>query len=219
MYQDSGYGENWRPTENIARRTDPYARSCVILICLFTVGFLIIIIIILSLIPIYISKNSSNKSIYRQVSRVFIKNLHLEFDSLPNFEDVFSNTNNLLTIQASLTALIQQDAVLRGSILDTSVSSKANQTFDFNVIANTSCQVNRCLILFQQQVINRLTGSKSIFRYEQIYSNSTKEYIWTKYTLPQTIPTNASFVTINPNSIASALQMLLEVDKTMNQLS
>ena len=68
MYQDSGYGENWRPTDNRARRTDPYARSCVILVCLFVIGFFIIITIILSLIPIYLSKNSSTKHSYRQVS-------------------------------------------------------------------------------------------------------------------------------------------------------
>jgi hypothetical protein len=42
-----------------SRRFDPYTRSCTILASLFAIGFVLIVIVVLSLIPIYISQKSS----------------------------------------------------------------------------------------------------------------------------------------------------------------
>lgn len=129
------------------------------------------------------------------IQEISVKDFRLDFDSLTNFETIFSNTYNLLILQASLTSRIQNDTLLVGSIINITVSSIANQTFNLNVISNTSCQVNRCLILFQQHSIDQLTNSKRIkllFRYEQMISNGTKEYLSTPYYLPQTISTSNS---------------------------
>ena len=49
------------------RRIDPYTRSMKVLGVLFAIGFVLIVIIVLSLIPLYISQNSTSASSNIQV--------------------------------------------------------------------------------------------------------------------------------------------------------
>ena len=51
-----------------SRRIDPYTRSCAILGSLFAIGFVLIVIVVLSLIPIYLSHQSSTKKTNIQVA-------------------------------------------------------------------------------------------------------------------------------------------------------
>jgi len=44
------------------RRFDPYTRPCTVLASLFAIGLVLIIIVVLSLIPLYISHKSSTSS-------------------------------------------------------------------------------------------------------------------------------------------------------------
>jgi len=51
-----------------SRRLDPYTRSCTVLASLFAIGFVLIIIVVLSLIPIYISHKSTTTNSNIQTS-------------------------------------------------------------------------------------------------------------------------------------------------------
>ncbi len=78
-----------------SRRLDPYERSCRILASLFAIGFVLIIIIVLSLIPIYISQKSSTttntiqttskhflfKILYRVIKKVLGTRYHFEVNN------------------------------------------------------------------------------------------------------------------------------------------
>ncbi|CAF1063282.1 unnamed protein product [Rotaria sordida] len=236
MYQDRNYGRNWIPTVNNARRIDPYSRIYIILGSFVVVGFILIVIVVLSLIPLYISRNFSrinNNNI--QVSKISINAYNLQIQSLfDNFnpQTILSQNNNRQRLQAALTSMIQQDSILSGSIIEINTSSEKsncqrqqtsnlfNITFDLNIISNKSCLSISCLNEFQSHVINLLSNSNkktSRIRYEQL--NSTQIYWLYYYRLSQTIQSNASFVYVNLKTISSLLDTLILIDRTQNQLS
>ncbi|CAF4226351.1 unnamed protein product, partial [Rotaria magnacalcarata] len=55
-------GANWQPEANNARRINPNTQTCVVLGGLFAIGFVLIVIVVLSLIPLYMSHGSSSKN-------------------------------------------------------------------------------------------------------------------------------------------------------------
>ena len=59
----------------LRRRIDPWTRSWAILGSLFAIGFVIIVIVVLSLIPLYLSHSSWRSSTYVQVSSQWIYSL------------------------------------------------------------------------------------------------------------------------------------------------
>jgi hypothetical protein len=70
-----------------SRRINPYTRSCAILGTLFAIGFVLITIVALSLIPIYISQHGTvpNKNIQvasKQMIDLFAVDRHL-----PSFDE------------------------------------------------------------------------------------------------------------------------------------
>ena len=127
------------------RRLDPYRRSCTILISLFAVGFVLIVIIVLSLIPIYISRSPQQTSTSIQTTRkywvfshhrlfdlftgVLILNYNLQLKSSPDIFDprvILSDTTNRVALQAALTSMLQKDSITSGSIVE--IASLANPT-------------------------------------------------------------------------------------------
>ncbi|CAF3625776.1 unnamed protein product [Rotaria sp. Silwood1] len=232
MYDNAAYGGNWIPTTNAARRLDPYRRIYSILGCFVAIGFVLIVIIVLSLIPVYISRNSSrtnNNNI--RVSKISIYGYNLRIQiPFTNFnpQTILSQTNNRQRLQAALTSMIQQDSLVNGSIIEINTSSTKskrqssdlfNITFDLNIISNKPCSTTSCLNEFQSHAVNLLTNSnKTIFRVSYELLNSTQIY-WYYYQLPQQIQSNASLVYIDLNTISSLLNTLILLDKTQNQLS
>ncbi|CAF2653442.1 unnamed protein product [Rotaria sp. Silwood2] len=209
MYEDRGYGRNWLSTENNARRLNPYSRVYSTLGCLVAIGFVLIVIIVLSLIPIYISlkhSNTTNNNI--RTSKIFINDYTLQiqapFDNF-NPQTVLSQTNNRQRLQAALTSMIQQDSLLNGSVIEINTSSRKsnrqrrqtsdllNITFDLNITSNKVCSSTSCLNDFQSHAINLLSNSNkttSRVRYELL--NSTQIY-WLYYRLPQKIQSSKIF--------------------------
>lgn len=56
----------------VFRRFNLYTRSCTAFASLFAIGFVLIIIVVLSLIPLYISKSSTTKTTNIQTSSIII---------------------------------------------------------------------------------------------------------------------------------------------------
>ncbi|UJR22642.1 hypothetical protein I4U23_025682 [Adineta vaga] len=233
MYQDAGYGQNWQPMTNNARRIDPYTRSIKTLGILFTVGFVLIIIVVLSLIPLYISQNSTSSSSNVQVPKVSMSNYNLRFQSPGdnfNSQTIISDLSNRRNLQAALTSLIQTDSTMTGSIVEINTSSSVQSrrkrrqsskllsiSFELNVISSKSCTSVTCLNQFQSRAQTFLTDinrSLSGIRYQN--PNSTETY-WLNYKLPQTTQTNSTFIVVDPKSISSTLDTLLQLDKSLNQ--
>lgn len=204
----------------LCRRLDPYARSCTILASLFAVGLVLIIIIVLSLIPLYISHRSKPAA-----NDVFVLSNDIDRSPLDHFwylssafagllasgytlhvrsptDDFDSNTvlnrsNNRQALQAALTSLIQEDAVVAGSLLEIYSSSSRNRRqastaldviCDLFITSNRSCVSTICASQFQSSVANLLTGNDqntSPVRYEQTTNTSSASTIyWFRYQLP-----------------------------------
>ena len=200
----------------LCRRLDPYNRSYIVIGCLFAVGLLLIIIIVLSLIPLYISHDSKGKS--NDVS-VFSNDIHRkQFDpfwSLSALAGLFVNAYvlqvlspvddfnsstvldqsiNQQALQAALTSLLQQDPSIAGAILEISSSRQASTSLavicDLSVTSNRSCLTTACSNQFQSSVANLLTGNNrtsSPIRYEQTNASFSSTVSWLQYQLPSTI--------------------------------
>ncbi|CAF1072721.1 unnamed protein product [Adineta steineri] len=231
MYQDAGYGENWQPAANNARRIDPYTRSCAALGGLFGCGFIIIVIIVLSLIPLYISHDSSTNSNI-QAPKVTVTNYNLQFQSpFNNFnsQTILSDSTNLQTLQAALTSLVQTDPAMAGSVVEINTSSVQSRrkrrqtsnlltiTFNLNVISGKGCSSIACLNQFQSHATSCLTDINQTIsgvRYQQ--SGSSNIY-WLNYKLPQTMQSNATFVIVDSKLLSSLLATLTELDASQHQ--
>ncbi|CAF1046444.1 unnamed protein product [Rotaria magnacalcarata] len=239
MYQEAGYGANWQPEANNARRINPNTQTCVVLGGLFAIGFVLIVIVVLSLIPLYMSHGSSSKNTNTnttnnniQVSQIFVSSYSLEiqspFDSF-NSQTILLETNNRQALQAALTSMIQKDSLVTGSVIDinnTSMNSnrQIRQTsnfikiiFDLNIISSKPCSIVSCLNAFQSRVIELLSGSNMTT--SRVYcerTNSTEVY-WLYFQLPQTIQPNSSLIYADLNKISSLLGQLLTIDKNRNQ--
>ncbi|CAF3007261.1 unnamed protein product [Rotaria socialis] len=238
MYTDAGYGENWQPTaNNNARRIDPYTRSCAMLGCFFAVGFVLIIIVVLSLIPLYISHSSTAIS-YVQVPSVFVNGYALKFRSpWTNFDThtILSDSSNREALQAAFTSMIQNDPALAGSIVEIPSSSTLPKrkrqltsniisfSVDMHVISCKSCTSIQCLNQFQINTNNQLTDKNRTptVRYELNTTNGTSssKVYWLTYYLPNAVTSNASFVSVDLKVISSSLENLINLDKTLNQPS
>ncbi|CAF0976193.1 unnamed protein product [Rotaria sordida] len=242
MYKDAGYGDNWQPTpDNIARRIDPYGRSCAILGCFFVIGFILIVIVVLSLIPVYISRSSSPTKNTVQVPKVYINGYTLRFRSPSNsfnIETILSQSNNREALRAALTAMIQSDSILSGSIIDitkSSLSSKRKRryssdlldiTFDLYITSGKTCTSVSCLNQFQTRSINQLCNKNrttAIVRYEQPntddsihQSSSSSNIYWLNFQLPNMMKSNVSFVNVDLKIISSSLETLINLDKNLN---
>ncbi|CAF0790441.1 unnamed protein product [Rotaria sp. Silwood1] len=247
MYRDASYGENWQPTpNNIARRIDPYSRSCALLGCFFAVGFILTIIVVLSLIPVYISRSSSGKKSYVQVPRVYVNGYTLQFRSPSNSfnaEAILSHSNNLQALRAALTSMIQNNPTLTGSIVDISKSSLSSKKkrqelsdsyvfiLDLNVTSGKPCTSILCLTQFQTHSINQLCDKNrtiSTVRFEQPYTNedasqssssSSSHIYWLNFRLPQIMKSNVSFTNVDLKTISSSLETLITLDKNLNHPS
>ncbi|CAF1450841.1 unnamed protein product [Rotaria magnacalcarata] len=242
MYKDAGYGENWQPTaNNNARRIDPYTHSFAVLGCFFAVGFVLIIIVVLSLIPLYISHSSATRS-YVQVPRVSVNGYTLKFRSpWTNFDTdtILSESSNREALQAALTSMIQNDSALAGSIVEISSSSallKRKRRLASNIISLSvnmyvisckSCPSIQCLNQFQINTNNQLTDKSRTptVRYELNTTNdtssssSTTQVYWLTYQLPNAVISNVSLVSADLKLISSSLENLINLDKTLNQPS
>ncbi|CAF2306300.1 unnamed protein product [Rotaria sp. Silwood2] len=245
MYRDAGYGDNWQPTpNNNARRIDPYSRSCALLGCFFAVGFILIIIVVLSLIPVYISRNSSVKKSYVQVPKVYVNGYTLRFLSPSNsfnIEAILSRSNNLEALQASLTSMIQSDPTLSGSIIEitkSSLSSKRKRrqlsnsyeiVVDLNITSGKPCTSLACLNQFQTHSTNQLCDENRTtptVRFEQLNTNndglrssSSPDIYWLNLRLPHMIKSNVGFVNVDLKIVSSSLEKLITLDKNLNHPS
>ncbi|CAF3072481.1 unnamed protein product [Rotaria socialis] len=240
MYQEAGYGANWQPEANNARRIDPNTKTYVTLGGLFAIGLVLIVIVVLSLIPLYMSHTSSSKNTNTntnttnniQVSQIFVNSFSLQirspFDGF-NSQTILLETNNRQALQAALTSMIQKDSLVNGSVVHiNNTSMKSNRQirqtsnfikiiFDLNIISSNPCSIASCLNDFQSRVIQLLSGSNMTT--SRVYcerTNSTEVY-WLYFQLPQTIQPNSSLIYADLNQISSLLNQLLTIDKNQNQ--
>ncbi len=127
-----------------------------------------------------------------------ISNYNLQLQSsFDNFDSqaVLSNTNNLQSLEAALTSMLQKDSITTGSVVQIITPTiKRRQTLNsftitcnLNVTSSKPCSSTTCLNQFQSHVNTSLSGSNettpSVY-YQQ--TNSSQTY-WLYYYLPQTI--------------------------------
>ena len=199
---------------SFSRRFDLYTRSCTVLASLFAIGLVLIIIIVLSLIPIYISQKASKTATNIQTTsrqfffvefyfflfdnlEILITNYNLRLESSVDTFDpqtVLSDANNRLALQAALTSMLQQDSMTVGSVVEidsttsrSQMSGSFNLTFNLNVTWNKTCSIVTCSHQYHSHVINLLSNSNKTTTFVHYQSSNSTQIDWVIYLLPETI--------------------------------
>ena len=186
-----------------------------IVIYLFVFGIVFIIILVLSLIPVYLSNRFENKKksiavlgkiilIDRRLRSISIVVLALliptytmaidDSDQSIEIQRNFDRNNNQKALEAALTSMIQDDPFVAGSILEIQILSESvekNLSFNLLVTSNCSCLSTTCSNQYQTKLTALLTDrnlKRPIARYEP--ENSTV-ISWIEYRLPAEIQSSS----------------------------
>ena len=108
-------------------------------------------------------------------------------------ESIVLQTNNRQTLQAALTALIQQDRIVLGSVVEiVNFSIKSNLILELLITSNQSCVTPICMDDYEIRVNHLLSSHNQTtfvvsYEYSNRTSSSSTNIVWLQYQLPDEI--------------------------------